>query len=266
MARTKGSTDSRPRQRRQETQEEKEKKAKEKQGRLQRESQKAKASFFSALTAPAPEAESEDDSSVVNEDLSTAENPSEESIEEISGMVWRGVVDTQGIVADLDEEDYDDEDADTEEFETNDIHTDDDGVMSNYLSAIQLRIRRETADKNLNSSQQWLLQEIKDNGHWMRKERAKLICRKLAIPFDEPSCCRDVRIWFPEIEGGIACTPKCPSCSSNALSKNFDCTPTSSSKTAKQQINETRTHAVLISGSHLSSPSHIFQRRDTNFR
>jgi hypothetical protein len=220
MARTKGSTDARPRQRRQETQKEKEKKVKEKQGRLQRESQKAKASFLSALTAPeallSKDLELEDASSVLDDDLvSTAANPSVEFIEEISGIEWRGVVDTQGIVADLD---YDDEDVDIEENETNtnDILTDDDGVMPNYLSAIQQRIRKETAEKNrVNSGQQWLLQEIQDNGYWIRKERAKMICRKLSIRFDEPSYYRDLQIWFPELEGGIACTPSCPSCSSN---------------------------------------------------
>ena len=217
MPRKKGSIDAKPRQRRLQTKEEKEKKVKEKQERVQRESQKAKALFLSALTAPAApnDLELEDASSIDEDDnLSMASDPSETFIEEIAGIEWRGVVDTQGIIADLDD-DGDDEDADIEERETNDILTDDDGVMPNYLSAIQQRIRKETADKSLNSGQQWLLQEIQDNGYWIRKERAKSICRKLSIQFHEPSYYRDLRVWFPELEGGIACTPKCPSCSSN---------------------------------------------------
>ena len=76
-------------------------------------------------------------------------------------------------------------------------------------------VRKESADKNLTSGQQWLLQEIQDNGYWIRKERVKWICRKLSIQFHEPSYYRDLRVWFPELEGGIACTPKCPSCSRN---------------------------------------------------
>jgi hypothetical protein len=52
------------------------------------------------------------------------------------GIEW--LVDTQGIVADLDDED---EDVDIEGIETNDILTDDDGVMQIIL-AIQKCIRK----------------------------------------------------------------------------------------------------------------------------
>jgi hypothetical protein len=220
MPRKKGSTDAQPQQRRQQTKEEKEEKVKEKQGRAQRKSQQAKASFLSAFTAPEAllpqDLELEDASSVEDDNLSTAADPSDEFSEEISGIEWRGVIDTQGIVADLDGDDEDaDADADIEEIETNDILTDDDGVMSNYISAIQGRIRKETANKCLNSGQQWLLQEIQDNGYWIRKECANIICQKLSIRFDEPSYYLDLQVWFPELEEGIACTPKCPLCSSN---------------------------------------------------
>jgi hypothetical protein len=219
MPRKKGSTDAKQRQRRRQTKEEKDKKVREKQERVQRESQKAKAYFLSALTAPAAplpdDLELEDAADDNLSMASSASDPSEEFVEEISGIEWRGLVDTQGIVADLDDDGDDNEDADTEERETNNILTDDDGVMPSYLSAIQQRIQKETADKGLNSGQQWLLQEIQDNGYWTRKEQAKNICRKLSIQFHEPSYYRDLRFWFPEFEGGIACTPKCPSCSSN---------------------------------------------------
>ena len=116
MPRKKGSIDAKPRQRRLQTKEEKEKKVKEKQERVQRESQKAKALFLSALTAPAApnDLELEDASSIDEDDnLSMASDPSETFIEEISGIEWRGVVDTQGIIANLDD-DGDDEDADIE--------------------------------------------------------------------------------------------------------------------------------------------------------
>jgi hypothetical protein len=82
--------------------------------RLQRESQKAKASFFwqsQPREALLPkDLELEDASSVIDENFSTAANPSEEFIEEISGLEWSGVVDTRGIVADLEEVDYGGED------------------------------------------------------------------------------------------------------------------------------------------------------------
>ena len=101
--------------------------------------------------------------------LSMTADPSEEFIKEIPGIKWRGVVDTQGIVADLDNNN-EDADANIEEIETNDILTDDDGVMSNYFSAIQGCVWKETANKHLNCGQQWLLQEIQDNGYSIRKE------------------------------------------------------------------------------------------------
>jgi hypothetical protein len=96
MARKKGSTDAQPRQRRRQTKEGKEKKVKEKQGLAQRKSQEAKASFLSALTAPEAllpqDLEVEDATWVEDDNLSTAADPSEEFIEETSGIKWRGIM------------------------------------------------------------------------------------------------------------------------------------------------------------------------------
>ena len=84
----------------------------------------------------------------MDDNLSTASDPSEIFIEEISVIKWCDVVDTQVIIADLDDDGNGDEDADIEERETNDILTDDDGVMPNYLSAIQQRTERECGQKS----------------------------------------------------------------------------------------------------------------------
>ena len=69
---------------------------KEKQGWPQRKSQQAKASFLSALTAPEAllpqDLEVEDASSVEDNNLSMAADPSEEFIKVISGIEWRGIM------------------------------------------------------------------------------------------------------------------------------------------------------------------------------
>jgi hypothetical protein len=92
----------------------------------------------------------------------------------------------------------------------------DEGVMQIYLKSIKLRLQAEFSSKN--NHENWLRQFLDQNGYWIRTDRATFMCNKLGLRFKEHEkfYFRDVRVWFPEVEGGQTCMPVCPSCQCNA--------------------------------------------------
>jgi hypothetical protein len=87
--------------------------------------------------------------------------------------------------------------------------------MKSFKKAIMLRFRAEVSPhflkKNENESL-WLHQYLQDHEFWIRSECAQKVCNLLDIPFCERAYYRDIRVWFPDVEGGMACTPSCPTC------------------------------------------------------
>jgi hypothetical protein len=89
------------------------------------------------------------------------------------------------------------------------------GVMKSFMKAIILHFRAEASPdflkKNENESL-WLHQYLQDHEFWIRSECARKVCNLLGIPFCERAYYQDIRVWFPDVEGGMTCTPSCPTC------------------------------------------------------
>jgi hypothetical protein len=77
-------------------------------------------------------------------------------------------------------------------------------VMQTYLKAVQGRLKSETSGnatgQGLNGA--WLIEHLKGNNWWLRKERAKWVCGKLHVQFSEPEYYRDILIWLPDVRWG----------------------------------------------------------------
>jgi hypothetical protein len=89
------------------------------------------------------------------------------------------------------------------------------GVMKSFMKAIMLRFRAEASPDFLKKNEDeslWLHQYLQDHEFWIRSECAQKVCNLLDIPFCERAYYRDIRVWFPDVEGGMACTPPCPTC------------------------------------------------------
>jgi hypothetical protein len=144
-------------------------------------------------------------------DTATAQEEKQDDEEDRSEEIrvplpTNGTADGGVVIADLDDDSGKEDDAFTN------------GPMGAYLKAVLLRLREEASTKpkkQATNFDHWLTKELDENGFWLRKERAKLVCRKLKIEFGEPLYYRDIRVWIPEIEGGQLCMPTCTTCKSN---------------------------------------------------
>ena len=89
-------------------------------------------------------------------------------------------------------------------------------VMQAYLKAIMIRFQTEDSPnfrKEHPKGEQWLQEFLANHGFWIRKECAPFLCRKLGIQMSDPAYYRDVRVWFPDAEGGHGmCKPFCVTC------------------------------------------------------
>ncbi|KAI2504217.1 hypothetical protein MHU86_10240 [Fragilaria crotonensis] len=63
------------------------------------------------------------------------------------------------------------------------------------------------------AGEKWLQQHLDANNWWILNVKAKWLCNKLAVVFDEPAYYRDIYIWLPEQRWGNVAWPPCPSCS-----------------------------------------------------
>eukprot|EP00978_Attheya_sp_CCMP212_P039681 scaffold208649_cov24-Attheya_sp.AAC.2 len=138
---------------------------------------------------------------------------------------WQQVVDMQPYVANLDEEG--DEDIDNVSDDTMTAADDDAGiqrpsaVMQTYLKAVQGRLKLETSGNAtgqcLNGNGTWLMlmEHLKGNDWWLRKEKAQWVCGKLHVQFSEPEYYRDILIWLPDVLWGAVALPSCGQCKTN---------------------------------------------------
>ena len=89
------------------------------------------------------------------------------------------------------------------------------GVQQEYVKAIQLRLREEVKIDN-DSTDLWMLEHLKQNNWWIRKEKAHYFTKKLGLKKSHAAYYRDVHIWLPDIRWtDVDCTPCCPTCKSN---------------------------------------------------
>lgn len=72
----------------------------------------------------------------------------------------------------------------------------------------------------------WLVNFLKNHGFWIRRETFPVWSQHFDftdIVFNKHYL-RDIRIWIPELEGGLSCRPCCPNCQSNDAVK-LNCHP-----------------------------------------
>lgn len=87
------------------------------------------------------------------------------------------------------------------------------GVQQEYVKAIQLRLRDEVKENN-KSTDLWLMEHLKSNEWWIRKEHAPKFAKKLGLNKTYNAYYRDVYVWLPDIRWS-GCMPCCPRCLSN---------------------------------------------------
>jgi hypothetical protein len=193
MARTVGSKDKEKRVRRKSTDTEKksrkEKKARVEQQNMERARARARATFFNrAVVADQP--------------------PPEPEIlyKEVQANECNGTADLGEIVAAFD----DDYDQNGEGANAS--------VMKDYMQAIMRRYAIEDSldfRRSHPADTEWLQEFLKNHGYWIRSECAPFLCKKLGIQLQEQAYYRDIRVWFPDVEGGVSCMPMCLTCKSN---------------------------------------------------
>jgi len=230
MARTKGARDKKVRKRRKSTAKEKqerEKKREKQQEKRQKKQvegiEKIDSYFVSHQTAaeaappdPAPtwqESEAPPEPDMAEPDMTPEPeepepNPELQKYMKINAHECNGLADLGEIGAAFDDK-YD-EGLDSTEDGTR--------VMKTYMQALMKRFETEASPdfvKNHPKDSTWLHEWLKDHGYWIRSECAHTLCRKLGIEKHEESYYRDIRVWFPDIEGGQNCMPSCVTCERN---------------------------------------------------
>jgi len=88
------------------------------------------------------------------------------------------------------------------------------GVTRSFLDAVMAQLKGEKSPRPVSNSFLW--EYARNHGFWLRKECFPFLARKLGLSDDYQSAAyiRDIRLWFPEEEGGLVCTPQCPNCES----------------------------------------------------
>jgi hypothetical protein len=105
------------------------------------------------------------------------------------------------------------------------------GVQATFMIHIQERLKKEIANKTKALERKWLLDHLKMNDGWIRKEQAESMIRSLTSSRQSPSTCndatikwakynrpyyKDIKVWLPDLLLLGGCTPCCPSCKSDS--------------------------------------------------
>ena len=72
------------------------------------------------------------------------------------------------------------------------------GVQQEYVKAIQLRLRDEVSIKG-SCTDLWLLEHLKANNWWIRKDKALSFAKKLGLKRSYAAYYRDVYVWLPDV-------------------------------------------------------------------
>jgi hypothetical protein len=123
------------------------------------------------------------------------------------------------VIANLDAEDDEDDDgydSDGEGGEGAEAMGTEKGIQQEYLQNIHQQLKDECNFQRGKQDGDWLVQYLKDNGWWIRKESAPRIAKKLSLPVYHYTYYRDVRVWIPDLQYGKDCMPSCPCCKSKS--------------------------------------------------
>jgi hypothetical protein len=207
--RTQGSKDTKPRKRSKKTDFQKKKDA---ENRAKKKAQQESieecarnlASFRASLLAGGGRASSTDDSIVPPNP-----NPLPDAVE-IHGIPhWTEQLNPGEITAQLDADNDEGDEEATDDAKNLNLPAD--SVMNIYLQAIQSRVKYEVKDTTP-TGEKWLHKHLEENDWWIRKVRAKWLCKELNVACNEPAYYRDVYIWLPEQRWGNIAWPPCPTC------------------------------------------------------
>jgi hypothetical protein len=105
---------------------------------------------------------------------------------------------------------YDSGDGDHEKFEEGKPL----GVQQAVNKVVTERLKEEVKERN-KSTDTWLLNHLRENDWWIRKEHARKFAKKLGVKAEHPAYYRDIYVWLPDIKYGQEFRPCCPSCKSN---------------------------------------------------
>jgi hypothetical protein len=166
-----------------------------------------------------------EESNSIPSDTVQANNDSEEyDVVTIDNPAINGVVAPADATANLD---YDEEEA---KKKGSDDFDDDNapGVQQQYVAAIQKQVQSEVSKDNKNINNQWLVQHLRQNDWWIRKEQYLWFIRKYnktrekeedKLNEEHKAYYRDVFVWLPHVRWQTAdkkYMPYCPNCKSNA--------------------------------------------------
>ena len=154
-----------------------------------------------------------------------ANNDSEKhDVVTIDNPAINGVVNPADATANLD---YDEDEA--KKKGSNDF--DDDtapGIQQRYVKAIQKQLQCEVSKDNKNINNQWLVQRLRKNDWWIRKEHYLWFIRTYnntrekeedKLNKEYKAYYSDVFVWFPHVRWETPdkkYMPYCPTCKSNA--------------------------------------------------
>jgi hypothetical protein len=158
-------------------------------------------------------------------DTAQANNDSEEhDVVTIDNPAINGVVNPADATANLD---YDEDEAKkkgSDDFEDDTTP----GIQQRYVAAIQKQVQSEVSKDNKNINNQWLVQHLRKNDWWIRKEHYLWFIRMYnktrekeedKLNEEYKAYYRDVFVWLPHIRWETPdkkYMPYCPTCKSNA--------------------------------------------------
>ena len=105
---------------------------------------------------------------------------------------------------------YDNTDGDHEKVEKGEPI----GVQQAVNKVITERLAEEVRE-NITSADTWLLNRLRENEWWIRKEHAHRFAARLGVAKQPLAFYRDIFVWLPDIKYGRAFMPCCPNCKSN---------------------------------------------------
>ena len=119
------------------------------------------------------------------------------SYDEAEILDWSGDVQLEAIVAD-----FDDKVAESDEK----LDKESNNMMYLITKELIEQLRSETTKSKKRSEKprkRWLVEFLSTHGFWLRRETFPV----WSLHFDW-----DIRLWYSELEGGLACRPCCPRC------------------------------------------------------